>query len=180
MPKKKVTVVDIKDTVNENDEVKDTVNEPIETIEPAIEEPVIEQPVIEEAVTEPKTEVKHDIKDKTPPVEDKIVRTNELIKCPKCDKLVTSNTLKYSHKKTCDGEDKPKPKPIKEVTVIPDIEEAPKLVRTISRIPTHSVVKEVAPIQVTPEMMREHRTQMREERIQMRSDKMNSLFTNSI
>jgi hypothetical protein len=102
MPKKKVTVVDIKDTVNENADivdVKDNVNEPIETIEPAIEEPAIEKTVIEEAVTETKTEVKHDIKDKTPPVEDKIVRTNELIKCPKCDKLVTSKTLTYSHTK---------------------------------------------------------------------------------
>ena len=95
--------------------------------------------------------------------------------------MVTSKTLKYSHKKTCDGEDKPKPtKPIKKVS-IPDIEEVPqeipkevpKLVRTISRI-AHVTQ------QLTPEMMREHRNQMITERIKMRSDKMTSLFSNSI
>ena len=161
IPKKKIIVVDIKDNDNQNADIVDS-NE-VTTLDNIIEE----KPIIEEAIIEDKP-----IEDK--PVEDKIVRTNELVKCPKCMKLVTSKTLKYSHKKTCDGEDKPKPKPS---TVIHDIEEVPKsppkLVRTISRI---------APVtpQPTLQMMREYRNQMRTQHLQMRSDKMNSLFTNSI
>ena len=97
-------------------------------------------------------------------------------------KSVTSKTLRYSHKKTCTGEDKPtpisKPKPIsKQVTVIEEEEEVPhsppKLVRTISQ---------ATPVtqQPTPEMMREYRLQQRTEQLKMRSDRMSSLFTNSI
>ena len=94
--------------------------------------------------------------------------------------MVTSKTLKYSHKKTCTGEDKPEPisksKPIsKQVAKI--AEEAPpsppKLVRTISQ---------ATPVtqQPTPEMMRTYRNQMRTEQLKMRSDRMSSLFSNSI
>ena len=39
-----------------------------------------------------------------------MTRTNELVKCPKCDKMVTMKTLKYSHKKTCTGEENNKTK----------------------------------------------------------------------
>ena len=109
MPKKKITVVDIKDS--ETTDIIDS-NE-VTTLDNIIEEkPIIEETIIEEQVIEDKPEVKQQ---ESPTVEEKIVRTNELIKCPKCDKLVTSKTLKYSHKKTCDGEAKqtPKPKPIK-------------------------------------------------------------------
>ena len=94
-------------------------------------------------------------------------------------KSVTSKTLKYSHKKTCTGEDKPtpisKPKPIKQVAKIE--EEAPpsppKLVRTISQ---------ATPItqQPTPEMMRAYRNEIRTQQLKMRSDRMSTLFTNSI
>ena len=180
MPKKKITVVDIKD-----DETADIVdsNEP-PLLEPIIEEnnietqetPVEENPIVEDKPVEDK-----------PIVEDKIVRTNELIKCPKCLKMVTNKTLKYSHKKTCTGEQEVnKPKPIlKKTTVIPDIEEVPqcpmasvealqpKLVRTISK---------ATPVtqQPTPEMMKTYRNQMRTEQLKIRSDRMSSLFTNSI
>ena len=53
----------------------------------------------------------------TPPVEDIPIkqpetqtktRSQELIKCPKCNKMVTSKTLKCSHKNTCSGEEKNK------------------------------------------------------------------------
>ena len=90
--------------------------------------------------------------------------------------MVTSKTLKYSHKKTCGGEDKPKPitkqAPIsKQETVIPDIEEVPqsppKLVRTVTQQPT-------------AEMMRTYRNQMRTQQLKMRSDRMSSMFANSI
>ena len=182
MPKKKITVVDIKD--DENADIVDS-NE-VTTLEPIIEENNIEtqdKPIVEDTPVEEKPVEDKPVEDK-PIVEEKTVRTNELIKCPKCLKSVTSKTLKYSHKKTCTGEDKPtpisKPKPIKQVAKIE--EEAPpsppKLVRTISTPIQHAPT----PItqQPTPEMMREYRLQQRTEQLKMRSDRMSSLFTNSI
>ena len=180
MPKKKITVVDIKD--DENADIVDS-NE-VTTLEPIIEENNIEtqdKPIVEDTPVEEKPVEDKPVEDK-PIVEDKIVRTNELIKCPKCLKMVTSKTLKYSHKKTCTGEDKPtpisKPKPIKQVAKIE--EEAPpsppKLVRTISTPVAPTPITQ----QPTPEMMREYRLQQRTEQLKMRSDRMSSLFTNSI
>ena len=193
MGKKKITVVDITENTDNDADISDNndvVEEPIKTIEN--EEPVIE-PVIETVDTQPlETIVEEPVK------EDKIVRTNELIKCPKCDKLVTRKTLKYSHKKTCSGEEAAVQKPIKtkaQPKPIPDIEDEkkercalresiytppspvsslkspPKLERQNSRL---------TPTQITPEMMNEHRKQMRAERLKMRSDNMSSLFANSI
>ena len=91
--------------------------------------------------------------------------------------MVTSKTLKYSHKKTCTGEleaNKPKPIPkpktiTKQAPVIQDIEEVPppKLVRTVTQQPT-------------PEMVRTYRNQMRTQQLKMRSDRMSSMFANSI
>ena len=187
MTKKKITVVSIDENNDNNGDI--VANNEVASPEPqghAITtlESIVEEPIIEEQVIETKTEVKQQ---ETPTVEDKIVRTNELIKCPKCDKLVTKKTLKYSHKKTCSGEeDKTTPEryntvkpakipedvPIKSVPPSP-----PKLIRTVSRI---REVIDTAPNRITPEMMREYRNNMRTERIKMRSDEMKSLFTNGI
>ena len=182
MTKKKITVVSIDENNDNNGDIvanNDVVDEAITALESIVEEPIIEEQVIET-----KTEVKQQ---ETPTVEDKIVRTNELIKCPKCDKLVTEKTLKYSHKKTCSGEeDKTTPEryntvkpakipedvPIKSVPPSP-----PKLIRTVSKI---REVIDTAPNRITPEMMKEYRNNMRTERIKMRPDVMKSLFTNSI
>ena len=174
MPKKKITVVDIKDdeTADIVDSNECTLLEPIieenntETQDTPKDTPVEENPIVEDKPVEDK-----------PIVEDKISRPSELIKCPKCLKMVTNKTLKYSHKKTCTGEqevNKPKPIP-KTKTVIPEEvpHSQPKLVRTISQ---------VTPVtqQPTPEMMKTFRNQMRTEQLRMRSDRMSSLFTNSI
>ena len=187
MPKKKITVVDIKD--DENADIVDS-NE-VTTLEPIIEENNIEtqdKPIVEEKPVEykPAPDSLREQQDK-PIVEEKIVRTNELIKCPKCLKSVTSKTLKYSHKKTCTGEveaNKPEPisksKPIKQLAKIEEEvpPSPPKLVRTISTPIQHAPT----PItqKPTPEMMREYRLQQRTEQLKMRSDRMSSLFTNSI
>ena len=175
MGKKKITVVDITENTDNDADISDNndvVEEPIKTIEN--EEPVIE-PVIETVDTQPlETIVEEPVK------EDKIVRTNELIKCPKCDKLVTRKTLKYSHKKTCSGEEAAVQKPIKtkaQPKPIPDIEEVPV---SSLKSPPKLERRNVTPTQITPEMMNEHRKQMRAERLKMRSDNMSSLFANSI
>ena len=177
MGKKKITVVDISENTDNDADIIDNnevAEEPIKTIEPI--EPTIEVP-LEPVETQPlEPIIEEQVK------EDKIVRTNELVKCPKCDKNVTRKTLKYSHKKTCSGEEAAVQKPIKtkaQPKQIPDIEEVPvpslksppKLERQITR---------TKPTLITPEMMNDHRKQMRAERLKMRSDNMSSLFANSI
>ena len=100
MGRKKIIVVNNDDNDNKNDEVIDAtepVDKPIE----------IPQEVIEKIETVEESQ--------TPPVEDTPIqqpetqaktRSQELIKCPKCNKMVTAKTLKYSHKNTCSGEEK--------------------------------------------------------------------------
>ena len=107
MTKKKIQVVDVIEHISiENDGTNnnEAVDDAITTLESIVEEPIIEEQVIET-----KTEIKQQafpLVRQTPTVEDKILRIDELIKCPKCDKLVTDKTLKYSRKKTCSGEAK--------------------------------------------------------------------------
>ena len=199
MTKKKINVVSIDENDDNNGDIvanNDVVDEAITALESIVEEPIIEEQVIETktdgvgGTASPPKRVEDPLSIKqqeTPTVEDKIVRTNELIKCHKCDKSVTKKTLKYSHTKKGSGEEEkntperyntvqpakiPEDLPIKSVPPSP-----PKLVRTVSRI---CEVIDTAPNQITPEIMREHRNNMRTERIKMRSDEMISLFTDGI
>ena len=185
MPRKKISVVNIDENDNKNDDVIDAiepVNEPIEIKQEVIEkiekveEPIetVETPPVEEtAVTQPESATK--------------TRVQELIKCNKCNKMVTPKTLKYSHKNTCSGEEQnnkktlpipgpakiEKPKTKSElVQDIEDIKQSPKLNRTIGILPDK--------ITITPEMMREHRQQIMRERTQLRQNAMKNLFDNSI
>ena len=181
MPKKKITVVNIDDNDTKIDDVVD-VTEPIE-----IQQEVIEIP---DTVMEKKEKVEESPKDlETPPVKQPETQTKtrsqELIKCPKCNKMVTAKTLKYSHKNTCSGEEKnqlKKEKPLPKPEPIHDIEEVP--VPTGGKMHTVPRPKYLAAIPekvaITPEMMREHRQQMMRDRINLRQDKMKNLFNNSI
>ena len=112
-------------------------------------EPVyVEVPVVPEVDS---VEIKTEPKPEPEPVETQ-TRLQELIKCPKCNKMVKLKTLKYSHKKTCSGEEcnqkkiikeeplpekqKDEPKPEPKQTPKPEPEqEPPKLTRTKSIIP---------------------------------------------
>ena len=181
MPRKKISVVNIDENDNKNDDVIDViepVNEPIEIPQEVIEkietveEPIEAQPVEETAVKQPESTTK--------------TRVQELIKCPKCNKMVKAKTLKYSHKNTCSGEEKnvktvPIPEPVKIKKTVPkpepvedieDIKQQPKLNRTLSILPDK--------ITITAEMIREHRKQIILEKMQMRQDNMKNLFANSI
>ena len=179
MGRKKIVVVNIDDNDNKNDEVigvTEPVEEPIEIPQEVIEkkekvEETMETPPVEETpIKLPETQTK--------------TRSQELTKCPKCNKMVTSKTLKYSHKNTCSGEEKNKlkkevkqdEKPLPKQETVRDIEEVPlkppKLVRQSNIMPEK--------ISITPEIMREHRQQIMRERIQFRQDKMKNLFANSI
>ena len=181
MPRKKISVVNIDENDNKNDDVIDViepVNEPIEIPQEVIEIP---QEPIETVETPPVEDTPV-----TPPESTTKTRVQELIKCPKCNKMVKAKTLKYSHKNTCSGEEKnvktvPIPEPVKIKKTVPkpepvedieDIKQQPKLNRTMSILPDK--------ITITPDMIREHRKQIVLERIQMRQDNMKNLFANSI
>ena len=182
MPRtKKITVVNIDDNDTKNDDVVDVIEptddpievpqettEKLETIEEnpkEVETPQVEdKPVDDTPIKQPETNTK--------------TRLQELVKCPKCNKMVTSKTLKYSHKNTCSGEEKnqlkkekplPKPEPVHVIEEVPQ----PKLVRS-----TSIIMPEKVP--TTNEIMREYRQRMMRERIQLRQDKMKNLFANSI
>ena len=181
MPRtKKITVVNIDDNEPKNDEVID-VTEPIEEPIEIPQEPIEKLETIEENTQEvetPKVEAKpvEDTPVKQPETNTK-TRLQELVKCPKCNKMVTSKTLKYSHKNTCSGEEKnklkkekplPKPEPVHDIEEVPQ----PKLVKSMPIIPEREPT--------TAEIMREYRQKMMKERIQLRQDKMKNLFANSI
>ena len=127
MPKKKIIVENIDDNDNKNDDVIDTSESIVTTIEKQEalmekQEEVIETQ--EELIETQQVEPKHE------PVDTK-TRVQELIKCPKCDKMVKLKTLKYSHRRTCTGEEINQKKivkeePLPEKPVINNIEETPK------------------------------------------------------
>jgi D-arabinose 1-dehydrogenase-like Zn-dependent alcohol dehydrogenase len=105
----------------------------------------------------------------------KVVRSQELVHCPMCNKMDTPKTLKYSHKKTR-GVVKTEPErtPLKQVRVTPqykgptpDIEDAPKLVRRNSVKPSTQGREPV----ITNDMVREYHNSMRAERIKMRYER---------
>ena len=184
MPKKKITVVNIDDNDNKNDEVVDvteTIQEPIEIPQELIEKMPLGQTVeeipkdMETALVE-ETQINQIPETKT--------RQQELIKCPKCDKMVTKKTMKYTHKNTCIGEEQnklktevkqeekvvkvPKPEPVHDIEEVPT--KQPKLVRPVK------IMQAV----ITQDMVRDHRKQMIIDRINLRQDKMKNLFANSI
>ena len=183
MPKKKIIVENIDDNDNKNDDVIDTSESVVTTIEK--QEEVIEkqEEVIEKVETqqvEPKPEPEP-VETQTKP------RLQELIQCPKCNEMVKLKTLKYSHKKTCSGEESNKKKNVKEeplpeklpekpAVVVNDIEEIPKPPK-ITR--TKSIIIQEK-IQITPEMIKEHKQNMMKERLQLRQNNMKRLFANSI
>ena len=111
-------------------------------------------------------------------------RSQELIKCPKCDKMVTTKTMKYTHKNTCSGEEQNKLKTeVKQEEKVVKVPK-PETIRDIEEVPTKQpqLVRPVKTIQavITPDMMRDHRKQMIIDRINLRQDKMKNLFANSI
>ena len=105
MPRKKITVVDVEDNNDVNPEINDVtepVQEQIKNIPSLEQEQVIEEAKVDDATTPIETPSGLE-EDK--PIEDKKIRSQQLIRCLKCNKMVTAKTLKYSHKQTCPGEE---------------------------------------------------------------------------
>ena len=132
MPKK-IKVVDVvsNEVNNEvNNEVQEPsvneeVNEEVNEITSPVGEVIIEEPPINdiEEVPKPKTkakskprpkkqpikieeEVKEEIKEEPKPEvkPEKVKKVVELVPCPKCNKMLSQKSLRYSHEKNCPGE----------------------------------------------------------------------------
>ena len=177
MPRKKISVVNIEENDNKNDEVIDVI-EPVNEI---IEIPQEVKEIPQEPIETVETQAVEDTP-VTPPESPTKTRVQELIKCQNCSKMVTPKTLKYSHKNTCSGEERnektlpakiekplPKPEPVQDIE---DIKQPPKLLITKSILPDK--------ITITAEMIREHRKQIILEKMQMRQENMKKIFANSI
>ena len=87
MPKKKITVVNIDDNDNKNDEVVDvteTNQEPIEIPSDVVEKIETVEEIPHEPLPLPPVEETH-----INQIPETKTRSQELIKCPKCNKMVT-------------------------------------------------------------------------------------------
>ena len=175
MVRTQISIVNIDDNDIKNDEVID-VTEPVD-------KPIEIPPEVIEKI-ETVEEIPKDME--TAPVEETQIpetktRSQELIKCPKCNKMVTKKTMKYTHKTTCIGEERnklktevkqePKPLPLHDTPSVQEVPtKPPKLVRQTS------IMQAV----ITPDMMSDHRKQMIIDRMNLRQDKMKNVFVNRI
>jgi len=123
MPKK-IKVVDVVSEEVKNEEpepsVNEEVNEPTDDIAPQFGGAINEEPLPDiEDTPKPKTkpkakprtkkatvEVMPEIKEepKEEPKTDKVKKVIEQVKCPKCDKMMSSKSLRYTHEQNCKGE----------------------------------------------------------------------------
>jgi len=201
MPRK-IKVVDL-NNIAENEpqiDVSET-PEPIENNDKVEENIEIQEELKEPPKADIKEENKCDTIIKNETLSDKAVRTQELVKCNRCGRMLTAKTLRYSHSQTCgvekirhkvgrktneelaqkrEEEEAKKEEETNKKAIrvtdntknIPDIEEVlVKLKKQISINPT--------PTSFTPEMIRDYHKMMREERIKQRNEKMKSLFSSA-
>ena len=180
MPKK-IKVIDV---VNNND---DNMVEKVMTsttlslsendeIEGEIEAVMVEEkPLQAELIEQVKVEDKQDYKS---------IRTQQLVECTQCNKLMTATSLKYYHKKTCPAENKtedikpklkakPKSKPIKEEVII---EESDEEVQIIKPKPKNEILLQQAPVLT----YQEQRMQQLNQQKNNRQHKINCLFMGAI
>ena len=101
MPRK-IKVVDINQNITETSDNNDNVEtKPIQN-EDVIEEkePIIE-PIAETIQNEPKDDIKEDDIIAPPNTPKTKIKTQELVKCPRCKRWMTEKTLKFTHDKVC-------------------------------------------------------------------------------
>jgi hypothetical protein len=164
MKSKKITIVNI--TADDSALIK---NEDIETVEEIIPEST---DIKDEAIEQP---VVHELK--------QIVKTTDLTECPKCHKMITNKTLKYSHAKTC-GIVKP---PVETPTIkqLPDAD-IPNVIKPVSAIKPRNTLKS-AVVAEKPRSLSPKPTTLEEMRHNyyinarlQRTQKINKLFANAI
>ena len=128
MPAKRIKVVDIETSTTQDEEpTRDDIIDIIKEDQPIVVQPaepvamkkkrmsrakVVQtpdiEPEVEPVVVEPVVEV--DSEDVVKPEDEpKNIKTIELVSCPKCNKKLTSRTLKYSHESVCPENGHPPP-----------------------------------------------------------------------
>ena len=104
MPRKiKVVDLNTEDNIADNDpqiDVSET-PEPIENNDKVEENIEIQEELKEPPKADVKEEIKCDTIIKNETLSDKAVRTQELVKCNRCGRMLTAKTLRYSHSQTC-------------------------------------------------------------------------------
>ena len=119
---KKIKVVDVVvdslDIITENEDEKVEIEELKETvtIEPVKVE--VENESVKIELTEPvKRELTEPVKIESNQ-DYKSIRTQQLVECPKCSKMMTATSLKYYHNKTCLAEQTSEIKPKTKIKII--------------------------------------------------------------
>lgn len=109
----------------------------------------------------------------------KAVRTQELVKCERCGRMLTAKTLRYSHAQTC-GVDKIRNKVGRKTNAeLAEKRELEKQTKKEETVPQYVPPKEnVPPPQPTISLHEYHRL-MREERQKQRNEKMKNLFSSA-
>ena len=175
MPKAKtIKVVEVEPIIDEP--ISEPISEPInEPISEAISEPFVEvkpkakrqpkakkvEPIIEPEVTVESTLNESVVELKIP---DELIKQLKIqadkVKCPDCEKMVTSKSLKYSHKYTClskkvqEHNDKTATK--KEILLNENNEDVTEYEPIVVELPIKPIVKETA---------RDMRQRLRQERL---------------
>ena len=125
MPAKRIKVIDIENNTTQDEEpTRDDIIDIIKEDQPIMVQP--EEPVVmkKKRAPRPKVPVLEQVLEVVEPVlepvvgpvvvvepddEPKNIKTIELVSCPKCNKKLTSRTLKYSHESVCPENGHPPP-----------------------------------------------------------------------
>eukprot|EP00746_Dinoflagellata_sp_MGD_P158365 gnl/MRDRNA2_/MRDRNA2_86453_c0_seq2.p1 gnl/MRDRNA2_/MRDRNA2_86453_c0~~gnl/MRDRNA2_/MRDRNA2_86453_c0_seq2.p1 ORF type:complete len:207 (-),score=25.88 gnl/MRDRNA2_/MRDRNA2_86453_c0_seq2:24-644(-) len=206
MPRK-IKILDITAESNENNPINDDV-EVVKQEEPVVETEPKNEEIVEETITPEGQQPQEPQEQPTEIIEEtKATRVQELVKCPKCGKMITEKTMKYFHECTKNDTVKAKRRPKKievkknddarptfmEVKDIEDIEpptpppQKIKLERQTNQIVEQGEkflkslstdkIDYTPKVEIAYEDMRKERIK---QRIQQRSIKINSLFANAI
>ena len=168
MKSKKITIVNI--NADDNAVIKNDDVETVEEIKP------VSADIKDEAIGYEQQPVVHELK--------KIVKTTDLTECPKCHKMITTKTLKYSHAKTC-GIVKP---PVETPTIkqLPDAD-IPNVIKPVSAIKPRDTLKSAVVAEKLRSLSPTKTTTFEEIRHnyyinvkQQRAQRINSLFASAI
>ena len=101
MPRK-IKVVDINQNITETSDNNDNVEtKPIQNEDVIEEKEPITETITETIQNEPKDDIKEDDIIAPPNTPKTKIKTQELVKCPRCKRWMTEKTLKFTHDKVC-------------------------------------------------------------------------------
>ena len=149
-----------------------------ETVTPPPEVPAVEVEPVKEVVPEPTALNEAEVKVK-------VKKVVEQVKCPKCDKMMSQKSLRYTHEQNCKGEVvKTEDLPVKRRTANPPKEPTTKDVKVetnkkdmYNKIVGKNVNIETSEVQIPEELKLEvlKSIQRQQERIRMKEDNLSKL-----